>query len=169
MPCRSIAFRSKARPIHRTRVQLLCAARPHSSRERVHFARGNAAKHEVQERVEFLQGDLLDAVPVDRQFDLVVSNPPYIGTGEVGTVDEFVQKFEPEIALFSGEKGTDAIERLVEQAKTRLKPGGYLVFETSPIIFDACLEIVNQTGAFGEPESIKDYSGHLRIVCACRA
>ena len=132
-------------------------------------ARGNAARHEVQERVEFLQGDLLEAVPADRQFDLVVSNPPYIGTSEVGTVDESVHKFEPEVALFSGEKGTDAIERLVEQSKTRLKSGGYLVFETSPIIFDACLEIVNQSGAFGEPEKIKDYSGHLRIVCACRA
>lgn len=131
-------------------------------------ARSNAVKHQVQERIEFFESDLLAAVPTERQFDLIVSNPPYIGTEEEGTVDEAVRKYEPAIALFSGGDGTAAIRGLVQQSAERLKAGGYLVFETSPIIFDACLSIVNDSGSFAEPETIKDYSGHRRIISAQR-
>ena len=134
------------------------------SPDAINVAVENATKHEVQERIEFIQGDLLEAVADNRKFDLIVSNPPYIGTDEEGTVDESVRKYEPEIALFSGSDGTDVIRRLVQQSTTRLEAGGFLVFETSPIIFDACLEIVNETNSFTDVETIKDYSDHRRIV-----
>ena len=138
------------------------------SGDAIEVASRNAAKHQVQERIEFFESDLLASVPADRQFDLIVSNPPYIGTEEEGTVDEAVRKYEPAVALFSGGDGTEAIRGLVQQSVDRMKAGSYLVFETSPIIFDACLSIVNDSGSFAEPESIKDYSGHRRIISAQR-
>ena len=136
------------------------------SSDALEVAQRNANKHEVQERIEFMQSDLLASVPGDRKFDLIISNPPYIGTKEEGTVDESVRQYEPAVALFSGDDGTDAIRGLVQQSAQRLNAGGFLVFETSPIIFDACLGIVSESGAFAEPETIKDYSGHRRIISA---
>ncbi len=136
------------------------------SSEALSVACENAKLHNVQDRIEFLHGDLLGAVPADRQADLIVSNPPYIGRSEQGTVDVSVSEYEPELALFAGDTGTEVIRRLVDQSAERLSAGGFLVFETSPIVFDQCLEIVSAAHVFSDIQSIKDYSGHRRIISA---
>jgi len=80
------------------------------SNEALEVARANATKHEVTERVRFFTGDLLDALPDgSKPVHLIVSNPPYIGREEIDTVEETVLKYEPEIALFGGEQGTEII------------------------------------------------------------
>lgn len=100
-------------------------------------ARRNAEHHGVAQRIAFLQCDLLEGLshqsPVTghqaQLFDLIVSNPPYIGRREAATLPREVREHEPEAALFAGENGTELYEPLVVQAAALLKPGGFLVLE----------------------------------------
>ncbi len=96
-------------------------------------ARMNAARLQLQNRVQFHQLDLLAGMePVS--FDFVVSNPPYVGRSEEDQVQLEVRKFEPPQAVFGGETGIEIIAKLVPQAWEVLKPGGWLVLEISGTI-----------------------------------
>jgi release factor glutamine methyltransferase len=90
------------------------------------IARRNAVRHQVAARVECFKSDLLEDVP--GTFDLIVSNPPYVPEGDRSTLQPEVSH-EPDLALFSGANGLDAIVRLAAQAESRLNPGGLLLFE----------------------------------------
>lgn len=137
------------------------------SNEALEVARKNAAMHQVDDRIKFYQGDLLQALPTGSSpVHLIVSNPPYIGRRETETVDQQVKDHEPDMALFSGDFGTEIIQRLIEQAAPLLLPGGFLIFETSPIIMDACLKLVNANPSFGELTVENDYGGLQRVVVA---
>ena len=133
------------------------------------IAKSNAAHHAVDSKMHFFAGDLLDALPLgSNPVHLIVSNPPYIGKLEISTVDDQVKNHEPNIALFSGDHGTEIIQRLVNDAPQFLLPQGALMFETSPIIMDRCVDLVRNNQAYSEVRVIKDYSGHDRIVVATR-
>ena len=134
----------------------------------IEIARENASAHEVAERIEFRQGDLLTDLPAEPTFDLVLSNPPYVADGETGQMALETRRFEPRQALFAGPKGTEVIERLVPQAAERLKPGGHLLMEISPMIHDLVCEIVVGNERFEGLETIKDLAGHERVVVARR-
>jgi release factor glutamine methyltransferase len=137
------------------------------SPDAIAVAQENIDQHEVGDRVKCFAGDLFGALPAGSQpVHLVVSNPPYIGTREQGTVETGVDKFEPAMALYGGESGTEVIERLIGESISFLLPGGFLIFETSPIIMDACVALVNQNSQFATCDVIKDYSGHRRVVVA---
>jgi len=130
-------------------------------------AKTNAQSHSVEDRVRFFQGDLLAALPSGSDpVHIIVSNPPYIGESEINTVDGQVKDHEPAIALFSGEFGTDIIARLIADAPEYLLPGGFLIFETSPIVMDKCVELVEANPAFANAEVVKDFSGLERVVVA---
>ena len=73
-------------------------------------------------------------MPPDAQFDYILSNPPYITTAEMGKLATDVRDHEPYVALHAGEQGTDVIAPLIEQAAERLKPGGLLLIEISPML-----------------------------------
>lgn len=136
------------------------------SLEALAVARENAAAHEVDSKIRFYEGDLLDALPEgSNPVHMIVSNPPYIGRCEIDTVEDTVKDFEPDTALFAGEKGTEIIERLVPQAEKMLLPGGYLIFEASPSVMDQCEAIVSQS-ALEFVEVINDYAGLKRILVA---
>jgi release factor glutamine methyltransferase len=100
-------------------------------------AHRNAALHSVADSLHFVQSNLLDAL-VDSShatrhspllFDLIVSNPPYIGRREAATLTREVRDHEPEIALYGGEEGYELYANLIAQAAAHLKPGGILVLE----------------------------------------
>jgi release factor glutamine methyltransferase len=94
------------------------------------IARANAARLQLAGRVCFRQGDLLQGIaPPEMRFDFVVSNPPYVGEHEADRVQREVRKFEPHEAVFAGPHGLDVIARLIPQAHSFLKPGGWLVME----------------------------------------
>ena len=131
-------------------------------------ARQNAADHGVSERIEFLQTDLLEKLPPKRQLDLVVSNPPYIGLQEEATLAPQVRDHEPRLALFAGPNGTEIIARLIPQAAERLKGGGYLLMEVSPLIATAVVELVRQSNAYEAAVILKDLAGLARVVQARR-
>jgi release factor glutamine methyltransferase len=100
-------------------------------------ARRNAARHSAVERIHFLECSLLDGLPdssLDTRhspllLDLIVSNPPYVGRREAGTLMREVCEHEPEVALYGGEEGYELYADLIAQASAHLKPGGILVLE----------------------------------------
>ncbi len=127
----------------------------------------NALKHEVDGKIKFFTGDLLEALPAgSNPVHLIVSNPPYIGHQESDTVEDQVKNFEPSMALFAGDKGTEIIERLIAQSVPMLLPKGQLLFETSPSVMDACVNLVESQDGLELVEIIKDLAGLKRIVVA---
>ncbi len=106
------------------------------SSEALEVARANAARYELTSRIKFHRADLLSSLP-HAEFDFVVSNPPYVGESEEGSVQLEVRKFEPRNAVFAGPTGLEVIERFIPQAQTVLRPGGWLVFEISGTIAEA--------------------------------
>ena len=97
-------------------------------------ARANAARHQLEDRIQFHETDLLAGLKPP--FDLVVSNPPYVGDCEEDQVQLEVRKFEPRSAVFAGPTGTEVIARLIPQAHSILRPGGWLIMEVSGTIVD---------------------------------
>jgi release factor glutamine methyltransferase len=96
------------------------------------IARVNAARLGLEGRVHFHQADLLEGL--GRDFDFVVSNPPYVGDSEEDQVQLEVRKFEPRNAVFAGPDGLEVIRRLIPQAYEALRPGGWLIMELSGTI-----------------------------------
>jgi release factor glutamine methyltransferase len=98
-------------------------------------ARRNAARHGVSDRIELIEGNLLDAFLTawpDSQgapFDLIVSNPPYVGRSEAAGLPREVRDHEPAAALYSGESGIEIYAPLIEQAARLLAPRGAVVLE----------------------------------------
>jgi release factor glutamine methyltransferase len=131
-------------------------------------ARRNAARHQVAERVEFIEGDLLASLPPDVLFDIVVSNPPYVSRSEWEALKTDVRDHEPYQALVAGETGTEIIARLIPQAADRLRPGGWLLIEISPMIEAAVTRLLQAEPRFEPPAIHKDTAHHPRIAQARR-
>jgi release factor glutamine methyltransferase len=96
-------------------------------------ARANAARHQLESRIDFHEADLLAGFEND-SFDVIVSNPPYVGDSEEDSVQLGVRKFEPRSAVFAGPIGTEVIARLIPQAHAVLRPNGWIVMEISGTI-----------------------------------
>ena len=138
------------------------------SRGALEVARGNAAAHQVNDRIEFIESDLFAAVPADRRFDFIVSNPPYITTAEMAALARDVREFEPQSALEAGPRGTEVIERLVPQAAERLSGGGQLFIEISPQLHDAVRKIIAAESRLDDLPTIDDHGRRPRVVVARR-
>jgi len=135
------------------------------SAESLALAKENAARHNVAEQIRFLRGDGFTTFPTDASFDLIVSNPPYIPSAEIATLQPEVRDFDPCAALDGGVDGLDFYRRLAVEAKSFLKPNGKIMLEfgdgqdrTIRNIFEAEKWIV---------EAVKeDYSHRARILIA---
>lgn len=127
-------------------------------------AMGNAAEHEVTERIDFKQGDLLNDFPPSPAFDLIVSNPPYVSSEEMRELAAEVRSFEPKLALEAGPRGTEIIARLIPQAAERLIPKGWLLVEISPMIETAVHELFAADGRYEPAVTAKDLAGRARVV-----
>jgi len=132
------------------------------SPEALEVARANAARHNLTARIEFHQADLLDGFP-PASFDFIVSNPPYVGESEEDSVQLEVRKFEPRNAVFAGPTGLEVIERLIPQAQSVLRPGGWLVFEISGTIAEA---VRRQLAGWTEVRLTNDLQGIARVAAA---
>jgi len=124
-------------------------------------ARANAARHEMSSRIRFHQTDILNGL--DGTFDCVVSNPPYVGESEEDSVQLEVRKFEPRNAVFAGPTGFEVIERLIPQAQTALKPGGWLVFEISGTIVNGVPRLLS---SWDDVQIKNDLQGIPRVALA---
>lgn len=126
-------------------------------------ARANAARLNLEGRVRFHQADLLEGVP--GEFDIIASNPPYVGESEADKVQREVRKFEPQMAVFAGAEGLDTIRRLIPQARQCLHPGGWLAME---IGFSQEEKVRALLGEWNEVHSIPDLQGIPRVMLARR-
>jgi release factor glutamine methyltransferase len=92
-------------------------------------ARVNAATHGVANRLEFVCGDGFAALPAGARFDLIVTNPPYIPSGDIAALQPEVRDFDPRPALDGGPDGLDFYRRLAREGRVFLRPGGKLMAE----------------------------------------
>jgi release factor glutamine methyltransferase len=126
------------------------------------IARANASRHQLENRVHFYETDLLQDLKPGT-FDFVVSNPPYVGESEEDQVQLEVRKFEPRTAVFAGPTGLEVIERLIPQARTTLKPGGWLVMEISGTIADGVKRLLS---GWQQVHITNDLQGIPRVASA---
>jgi release factor glutamine methyltransferase len=131
-------------------------------------ARTNAAEHGVRSQIELIESDLFSAVPPERRFDFVVSNPPYVTEAEVESLPRDVREFEPREALVAGPSGTEVIQRLIPQAAESLDPGGHLLLEISPALHDRVQSLIQADGRFEPGPTVKDLARLARVVQAKR-
>jgi release factor glutamine methyltransferase len=132
-------------------------------------ARRNATRHSVSDRIHFLESSLLDeASHLSLLFDLIVSNPPYIGRREAATLMREVRDHEPEIALYGGEEGYELYAELIAQSAAHLKASGILVLElghNSLPVVQPLLDAPLWTGV----GATNDLAGTPRVIAAVRA
>jgi release factor glutamine methyltransferase len=131
------------------------------------IATENAQQHKIQDRVDFREGDLFQAVPEkNSQFDLIASNPPYIPDGEIADLDADVRDHEPLLALRAGPDGMRLLTQIVENAGKYLVSGGWLVLETGieqSILTQQALEARQD---FRDVRVVKDLAGRPRVIAA---
>ena len=101
------------------------------------------------------------------QFELIVSNPPYVPSADRVTLSVEVRDYEPALALFAGDDGLDVYRRLIPAAFGALTPGGYLMLEIGYGQSNAIAELIARAG-FVQIEFVPDLQGIPRVVCVRR-
>jgi release factor glutamine methyltransferase len=156
------------------------------SGEALEVARANAARLQLDGRVKFAECDVLtpvhnpSVIPSEakrsrgspivegialRDFDFVVSNPPYVGFDEADKVQRSVREFEPQVAVFAGEQGLDVIGPLIVQAHQALKSGGWLAMEIGYSMRDAVVGLLDPT-MWDDVRTVPDLQGIPRVIAA---
>lgn len=136
-----------------------------ASSQALEYASSNATAHNA--KVEFIAADFSELQSLfNFQFDLVISNPPYIPLDAIPT-DAEVFEYDPELALYSGMDGLDAIREISIQAGMVLKPGGVLLIEHAQGQRKAILELLLGDG-WKSPEGFEDYNQRQRYIKATR-
>jgi release factor glutamine methyltransferase len=157
------------------------------SESALEVARRNAARHGVAHRVHFLRCDLLTgfgktdpssvgvghAMPASTQnvtlFDLIVSNPPYIGRNETAQLQREVRDHEPHAALFGGPTGVEMYQRLIDQARELLRNRGILVLELGHDSAQHVRGIFDAQPEWNKIAITMDLAGIPRVLAAERA
>ena len=138
------------------------------SPEALSVAADNARRHDVNGLVEFREGSLFEPLEKGEEFDVIVSNPPYIAEGEKQSLQPEVRDWEPPQALFAGEDGLHVIRQLVAGAPEHLPAGGLLALECGLGQAEQIVKEVNATRAFVEVRIRRDLTGRPRVVMAER-
>jgi release factor glutamine methyltransferase len=131
------------------------------------LARENAARHGLAERIQFLAGDGFAAVPAGTQFDLIVSNPPYIPSADIATLQPEVRDYDPGSALDGGPEGLDYYRRLAVEAAPFLKADGRLMLEIGDGQAGSVGQLLQQQKWIVEAIQ-EDYNHTPRVVIARR-
>ena len=129
-------------------------------------ARLNAKKLGVVDKVTFVRSDLFEAV--DGSFDLIVSNPPYVRSDIIPTLDTEVKDHEPMLALDGGADGLDIYMKIVKEAADHLDENGCLMMEIGFDQADDIKKLIKEEGRFGEVRVIQDLAGLDRVAAAYR-
>jgi len=130
------------------------------------LARRNAAANGLEAGIHFFTGDWFTPLSPSRvRMDLVLSNPPYISSDDIPTLQPEIHQFEPLAALDGGPDGLDCIRSIIEQAPAYIHPGGRLLLETGHDQHGAIESFVDPLPAYDRVDFGKDYSGYDRIAC----
>jgi release factor glutamine methyltransferase len=131
------------------------------SEDALSVARQNAYLNNMY--VSFIKSDLFESINKGLRFDVIVSNPPYIKSSEIDSLEIDVKDNEPLIALDGGEDGLNFYRTIANHAKSFLNKGGVLLFEIGFDEKGSVIEILKENG-FKDIDSIKDYSQNDRVV-----
>lgn len=139
------------------------------SAEALTVAIRNARLHGVTERCRFVQGNLFGGIGEEEQFDLIVSNPPYIRSDEIETLAPEVRDHEPRMALDGGEDGLDAYRVIALEARRHLKEKGVLALEIGWDQAAAVSLLLERTKYYKAPVVVQDLQGRDRVILIERA
>lgn len=135
----------------------------------IKVAKENAQKHGVAKSVKFEQGDLFKPFSKHfrkQKFDMIISNPPYIKSSIIPTLQKEVCEHEPLSALDGGESGLDFYERIVGGVGGHLRKGGVLLLEIGHDQGEAVSGLLSRNGDFTSIRVLKDLANRDRIVFA---
>lgn len=130
------------------------------------IAEENAVRNSVEEKIRFLQGDLLASVSTE-SFEIIISNPPYVPTADRDSLAVEVRDHEPELALFAGEDGLAIYRRLIPAAFAQLVPGGFLALEIGYGQQEPIRALLHESG-FTAIEFLPDLQQIPRVASARR-
>lgn len=141
------------------------------SPEALAVARRNAARHGVERRLALFESDLLRGLPTGEpdQFDLIVSNPPYVTPEEFALLPASVREHEPRDALWGGADGLAVTADLIAQTVGRLRPGGRLLLEINEQREQRVRALVEESGGLTLAPTHRDAANRPRVVEARRA
>ncbi|MCB9799808.1 MAG: peptide chain release factor N(5)-glutamine methyltransferase [Candidatus Omnitrophica bacterium] len=142
-----------------------CAVAVDVSDKALDVARKNIEKYRLQKRIELIQSDLFLNIK-GRQWDVIVSNPPYIVQAEIPNLQEEVRR-EPVLALDGGEDGLVFYRRILEEASLHLKAGGTIFLELGAGQAAQVMELLQHKG-FKAIKIFNDYAGIERVIMANR-
>ncbi|MBF0117398.1 MAG: peptide chain release factor N(5)-glutamine methyltransferase [Desulfobacterales bacterium] len=125
----------------------------------------NALYHGIERSVYFFVGDFFAPLNIKGNlFDIIVSNPPYIPTKTIDTLDKEVSEYEPRIALDGGDDGLRYIKNIIDNAALFLNPGGELFMEIGYDQKDSVKKLIDYNSNYDNALFIKDYSGYNRVL-----
>jgi release factor glutamine methyltransferase len=128
-------------------------------------AMGNAGRHDFSGRVNFFVGDWFSCLnPEESAFDMIVSNPPYIPSRVIGTLQPEIYRYEPVAALDGNLDGLSCFREIIGAAHNYLKPHGVLMLEIGHDQKEDIYRIFSGCNHYEDFNHAKDYSGHDRVV-----
>ena len=133
------------------------------SKKAILIAKNNATKYNLSNRIKFLNKSFENLV--DKRYDLIVSNPPYIEKKDIKNLSDDIKKFEPRMALDGGNDGLDLIKKVIYKSKYILKINGLLALEIGNEQIKKVSKILIDN-KFRIKEVIKDYKNNVRCVLA---
>lgn len=131
------------------------------SKYAIEIAKKNALRNKVESQLTFIQSNMFEKV--EKKFDIIVSNPPYIKTDVIPKLDKQVQN-EPHIALDGGKDGLKFYKIIIEEAKKYLKENGKLILEIGYDQKEEVENLIKQSGQYKKIEVIKDLSQNDRVI-----
>ena len=126
----------------------------------------NLKRYSLENRARLVRGDLFQSFRQDEQWDVIVSNPPYLAAADWETVQEEL-KAEPRIALDGGNDGLDFYRRIIDEAKGHLSPRGMLALEVGQGQAETVSTWLREAG-YDNIQRLRDYSGVERVLLAGR-
>jgi len=128
------------------------------------YARENSETNSIG-NVDFIKGHLFKALNKNISFDFIISNPPYIRTNEIPSLQAEIKDWEPMNALDGGDDGMDFYRQIIPEARNHLNDNGILMFELGIGCADTVSELFDTSG-YRQIEIMKDYAGIDRIISA---
>jgi len=136
------------------------------SEEALAVCRANMLKNNLSKNITAIEIDVLDSPQsLLGTFDVIVCNPPYIPTEDIGSLECSVKDFEPNIALDGGEDGLDYYRAITTNWKKRLKPGGHIAFECGIDQAESVRYLLKKE-KFTDIKTYKDTQGIERVITA---
>ena len=139
------------------------------SSEALEVAGANAMRHGLSKRIRWVTGDLFGALGWQKPiFDLIVSNPPYVRTQDLTSLEPEIREWEPMTALDGGADGLGVYRRIIGEARNYLVPGGQMMLEIGADMASGVVELFDRSASYGPTSVFQDHAGRDRVVAAMR-